>query len=192
MTRRAEAAAQTSENVLRVVGQLWMKYPMHEITLEQVAAGAGITVRTILRKYGSKEGLIDAAIQQDSAGIIAIKEQAQTGQIEQIVSVMMQEYELVGPAVIRTLAIEHDIPQAGVMLKKGRSVHRKWCARVFAPYLNTGDKKELRLRIGLFYAATDVYAWKLLRQDLGYSKKETEQIFIRTLQGIILQIKSKP
>jgi hypothetical protein len=39
--------------------------------------------------------------------------------------------------------------------------------------------------LGAFYAATDVYKWKLLRNDLGYSEEETEKIFIKTVRGII-------
>jgi hypothetical protein len=38
--------------------------------------------------------------------------------------------------------------------------------------------------VGVFYAATDINTWKLLRIDLGYSKEETEKIFYKTLQAI--------
>ena len=97
----------------------------------------------------------------------------------------MKEYEYAGPAVIRTLAVENDLPVAAKILKKGRELHKEWCQRIFAQYLPSSNDKEYKIMLGAFYAATDVYKWKLLRIDLGYSKEETEKIFIKTVRGII-------
>lgn len=185
MTARAESAAQTTKDIIRVIGELWMKYSIHEITLEMIAEKAGVTVRTILRKYGSKEKLFEAAVKNDPAGIIAIKDEAQAGNIKQAVSTLMKEYEFIGLAVIRTLAVENELPLAKKILKKGREVHKKWCARIFADYLPKTTDKQYPVLLGALYAATDVYKWKLLRKDLGYSKEETEDIFIKTIQGLI-------
>ena len=182
---RAKAAEMTSEEIIRVVGELWMKYSIHEITLQMVAQDAGITVMTILRKFGSKEGLFEAAIRTDTAGIQDVRKESQAGNISQAISILMKEYEYAGPAVIRTLAVENDLPVAAKILKKGRELHREWCQRIFAQYLPASNDKEYKIMLGAFYAATDVYKWKLLRIDLGYSKEETEKIFIKTVRGII-------
>lgn len=185
MTTRAESAAQTTKDIIRVIGELWLNYSIHEITLEMISEKAGVTVRTILRKYGSKEKLFEASVRTDAAGIIAIKDEAKAGNIKQAVSVLMKEYEYVGSAVIRTLAVENELPLAAKILKKGREEHTKWCARIFAAHLPKTTDKQYPILLGAFYAATDVYKWKLLRKDLGYSKEQTEEIFIRTIQGII-------
>jgi AcrR family transcriptional regulator len=182
---RAKAAEITSEEIIRVVGQLWMKYSIHEITLQMVAQNSGVTVMTILRKYGSKEGLFEAAIRADAAGIQDVRKDSQAGNISQAISTLMKEYEYAGPAVIRTLAVENDLPVAAKILKKGREVHKEWCQRIFAKYLPVSNDKEYLIMLGAFYAATDVYKWKLLRNDLGYSEEETEKIFIKTVRGII-------
>ena len=182
---RAKAAEMTSEEIIRVVGELWMKYSIHEITLQMVAQDAGITVMTILRKFGSKEGLFEAAIRTDTAGIQDVRKESQAGNISQAISILMKEYEYAGLAVIRTLAVENDLPVAAKILKKGRELHREWCQRIFAQYLPASNDKEYKIMLGAFYAATDVYKWKLLRIDLGFSKEETEKIFIKTVRGII-------
>ena len=181
---RAKAAETTSEEIIRVVGELWMKYSIHEITLHMVAQNAGVTVMTILRKYGSKEGLFEAAIRADTAGIQDVRKESQAGNIIQSISILMKEYEYAGPAVIRTLAVENDLPVAAKILKKGRELHKEWCKRIFAQYLPVSNDKEYKIMLGSFYAATDIYKWKLLRKDLGYSEEETEKIFIKTVQGI--------
>jgi AcrR family transcriptional regulator len=182
---RAKAAEITSEEIIRVVGQLWMKYSIHEITLQMVAQNTGVTVMTILRKFGSKEGLFEAAIRADTAGIQDVRKESQAGNISQAISVLMKEYEYAGPAVIRTLAVENDLSVAAKILKKGRQLHKEWCQLIFAQYLPESNDNEYGIMLGTFYAATDVYKWKLLRIDLGYSKVETEKIFIKTVRGII-------
>lgn len=184
MKSRAESAARTSSDIIRVIGRLWLHLPMQEITLEKVAQEAGVSVRTILRKYGSREGLFEAAMKEDAAGIQSIKDEAETGNIPQAVSVLMKEYELTGMAGIRTLAAEQEFALAGKMLRKGRKMHMQWCARVFAPYLPSSKHRQYRVMLGAYYAATDIYAWKLLRKDLHYTRQETEIIFIRTLEGL--------
>jgi AcrR family transcriptional regulator len=182
---RAKAAETTSEEIIRVVGELWMKYSIHEITLQMVAQNTGVTVMTILRKFGSKEGLFEAAIRTDTVGIQDVRKESQAGNISQAISILMKEYEYAGPAVIRTLAVENDLPVAAKILKKGRELHKEWCQRIFAQYLPESNDKEYEIMLGAFYAATDVYKWKLLRIDLGYSKEETVKIFIKTVRGII-------
>lgn len=185
MTSRAEAAEMTAKDILHAVGALWVEGPVQEITLDRVAEKAGVTVRTILRKYGSKEGLFHAAIAEDAAGISAIKDRAEPGNLKLAVALLMEEYEATGMAIIRTLAIEHELPVASKILKNGRKSHRAWCERVFDPYLPARNHKQYPILLGALYAATDVGKWKLLRKDLGYSKKETEIIFLKTLEGII-------
>jgi len=185
MSVRSKAAEMTSEEIIRVVGELWIKYSIHEITLQMVAQNAGVTVMTILRKFGSKEGLFEAAIKTDTAGIQDVRRESQAGNISQSISILMKEYEYAGLAVIRTLAIENDLPVAAKILKKGRELHMEWCLRIFAQYLPESNDKEYRIMLGALYSATDVYKWKLLRIDLGYSKEETEKIFIKTVRGII-------
>ena len=182
---RAKAAEKNSEEIISVVGELWMKRSIHEITLQMVAQNAGVTVMTILRKFGSREGLFEATIRTDTAGIQDVRKESQAGNISQSISILMKEYEYTGPAVIRTLAVENDLPVAAKILKKGRELHKEWCQRIFAQYLPASNDKEYQIMLGAFYAATDVYKWKLLRNDLGYSEEETEKIFIKTVRGII-------
>lgn len=191
MAVRAEAAAQTESNILRATAQLWLENAIHEITLEKIAAQAGVTERTILRKFGSKEGVFEAAIRQDSdpAGIQSIKDETIAGDIPHIVASLMKEYELTGMAGIRTLALEQELPIAAKIIRKGRRSHRAWCERVFALFLPGKKHKQYDLYIGALYAATDIQKWKLLRQDLGYSAKDTATIFQFSIESLIQTIK---
>ncbi|HEY7850198.1 MAG TPA: helix-turn-helix domain-containing protein, partial [Ktedonobacterales bacterium] len=58
MTSRATAAAETAQRILRATTDLYMERWLEDLTLEEVAARAGVTVQTVLRRFGSKTGLV--------------------------------------------------------------------------------------------------------------------------------------
>lgn len=189
-SRRTEDAGKRGNEILQALTRLWLKHSIHQITLEMIAEEAGVSVRTVLRKYGSKEGLFEEATNRDPAGIKAIKDEAKPGDLELAVDVLMREYEKTGDAGIRTLAVESEFPFAAKILAKGRAYHRHWCATVFGPFLPPEEHPDHSVLLGVYYAATDIYAWKLLRRDLGYSVDETAKIFLITLQSITDKIKA--
>lgn len=182
--KRAAGAARTEQKILKVLGELWLEYSIHEITMEMIAARSGVTVRTILRKFGSKEGLYEAALKHDVTGIRVLKDQTRVGDVDHIAAMLMQEYEWSGMAGIRTLALEGYLDLAAQILRKGREFHTAWCERVFEPFL-PADPVQRRIMIGALYSVTDINKWKLLRKDLGYSAAETEEIFKKIIQGTI-------
>jgi AcrR family transcriptional regulator len=186
MKARSASAAQTEANILKAAGELWLKFPLHEITLERIAEKAETTVRTILRKFGSREGLFISAIGKDVAGIEAIKDAAEVGNLPLAVDLLMKEYEATGEAGVRLLALEDELPSVAQVLQHARKIHTAWCARVFAPYLPSEADPQYRLLLGMYYASTDVNQWKLLRKDLGYSQEETAQILLQRLNAITL------
>ena len=61
MGARAKAAAETGERILDAAEAVFDEHPMDEFTLNEVAE-QGITVQTILRRFGSRQGLIAATL----------------------------------------------------------------------------------------------------------------------------------
>ncbi|MBK7407950.1 MAG: TetR/AcrR family transcriptional regulator [Saprospirales bacterium] len=185
MTTRADLVAQNEQNILDAMVSLWLELPIHEITLDLVAEKAGVTVRTVLRKYGSKEGLIEASIEKDPVDLQRTREEARPGDAPAILRALLAEYEVMGPAIIRTIAVEEQFPAAAKILEKGRLEHRKWCARVFEPYLPDPGAVGYERKLTAFITATEIYLWKLLRKDMGKSFEETLQVFRLLIEGII-------
>src|SRR5215469_13505244 len=58
---QAEIAALTAQRILQAALELYEQAWLDQITLEQVAMRAGVTVQTVLRRFGSKEQLIAEA-----------------------------------------------------------------------------------------------------------------------------------
>lgn len=191
MEARAEAAKKTGDDILLAVAALWREHTVDEISLETVAERAGVSKRTVLRRFGSKEGLIAAAIKADSAGIVNQRNQVPSGNVQAALSILLDHYEQDGKAVLRTLDLEEKFPAAKMIIEAGRQEHRLWCARVFAPYLPLPEQNDFERRLDAFVAATDLYLWKLLRHDLQRSAEETKQTLELILNGLLKPLNEK-
>ena len=184
MEARAKSVAENDRRIMEAVADLWLKLPLLELTLEKVADLSGVSVRTILRKFGSKEGLLKACIENLGGHFTQDRMKVTPGHIPEILDALLEEYEVMGEANIRALTVEHEFPFTQVVLKKARKIHRDWCRMVFAPFLPDEASEHFEIRLAAFIAATEFYLWKLLRKDLGKSLNETRQIFLHTLTSL--------
>ncbi|HEU4455664.1 MAG TPA: TetR/AcrR family transcriptional regulator [Longimicrobium sp.] len=185
MTTRAEAAARTARDILAAAAALWRERPLDEITLAAIAGRAGVSVRTVIRRFGSREGVIAACIEADAAGIVAERDQVAPGDVDGALDVLLAHYERDGDAVLRTLALEETVAEAKAIAEAGRAGHRAWCARVFAPHLPSPADAAHAVRLDAFVAATDLFAWKLLRRDLHRSADETRRVIRTLVEGLL-------
>lgn len=185
MEKRAAGAQNTEKKILKGLFETWLETPLNEITLEKIAERSGVTVRTILRKFGSKEGLFEASLKGDIGSMAERKNRTLAGDLDSIMDTLMEEYEATGRAGIRTLAMEFELTQAAEIIAKGRKVHWTWCERVFAPYMDGLDAQKRHEMLGALYVETDVNCWKLLRMDFSYSAEETRQIMHTKLKGVL-------
>jgi AcrR family transcriptional regulator len=184
MSARAQAAERTAHDILAAAAALWRERAMDEITLAAIAERAGVSVRTVIRRFGSREGVIAACIASDAAGIVSARDQAAAGDVDGALRLLLGHYERDGDAVLRTLALEETVAEARAIAAAGREGHRAWCARVFAPFLPPIADGAYAVRLDAFVAATDLYAWKLLRRDLGRTADEAARVIRTLVEGL--------
>lgn len=185
MSKRAESSAQTALDIFAATAELWHEHAIGDITLEAIAERANVSVRTIIRRYGSKEGLFEACIQNNAVDMESHREKAEPGNVDDVIHCLLTDYEAHGDAMVRTLAVEEQLDIARRVLKAGRIYHREWCQRMFAPFLPEKQTNGYEQELMAFVAATELYLWKLLRRDLNYDLKATQQTFKRLVNGII-------
>ena len=185
MKARAESAAQTARDILDATADLWHRQALDEITLQGIADEAGVSVQTVLRKFDSKEGVFDACIEREAAAIRKERDRTPVGDMDAALDILLNHYERDGDGVVRTLRLEDRLDAAREITRRGRKEHRRWCARVFAPFLPPTDADGHTHRVDAFVAATDIYLWKLLRRDLGRSPEETRAVFRTLLDGLV-------
>lgn len=172
---RAQAAAETHRRIVRAfLGHMQQRW-FDEIRLEDVARDAEVTVQTVIRRFGNKEGLIEAATYQLSDEIQA-RRLHNPSEPRAALKSLVDDYELTGDLAIRILAQEPRHPALSKLLNFGRARHRAWVCEVFAPLIGKLPPPDRDRRVSALVAVTDVYTWKLLRRDLGHSPAETVEI----------------
>ena len=154
------------------------------ITLDRVAADAGVTVQTVIRRFGGKEGLLATAVQILAAQIDADREGTPDDLIR-VVDRLVRDYELRGDAVIRLLALEPRHAALQAFLAYGRGKHREWVERSFAPQLSALTGPERAAAVDALVVVTDVYSWKLLRRDMARSAAATAASLRQMLTAIL-------
>lgn len=138
-----------------------------EVTLDRVAADAEVTVQTVVRRFGSKEGLLTEAAKVLATQINA-RRASPGADVPRLVATVVEDYEQVGDAVIRLLALESRLPMLRTVTDFGRGEHRRWVSEAFAESLVRLDATARRRAIDALIVTTDVYTWKILRRDMGH------------------------
>jgi AcrR family transcriptional regulator len=173
MSARAEAAAATGERILDATVALFFEQPTDQIRLNEVAQMAGVTVQTVIRRFGGKEGLFAAAAEREASRVRDMRFAVSEGNVEEAVGNLVEHYEQYGDGTIRMLAEEERFPAIREVINHGRAIHREWCLYAFGPYL-PDDESVRERRVAQLVAICDVYTWKLLRRDSGLSRDDTE------------------
>jgi len=179
MGARAEAVAETRQRIIEALFDLGRERMFTDISLDDVAAAADVSVQTILRHFKTRAGLVEATMDHAIA-TVTDERQAPVGDVEAAVAVIVAHYEDRGQTALLMLAQESSDPQVADLTRRGRAMHRAWVTDVFAPFAGPRDPL-----IDLLVVATDVYTWKLLRLDRGYSRARTEHLINRMAAALL-------
>lgn len=172
MRARAEAAERVSEQLLDAAHEVLLARSYDELTLQEVADRAGTSLSTLLRRFGSKEGLLATLSRSGRLG--AARRRVADGDVEAAVRAVVDDYERDGDAVLRSMALEDRLPAIAEWVELGRRGQRAWISRVFAEWLPAeASGREARRKRAQLSVALDLYTWKILRRDQGLSKQET-------------------
>jgi AcrR family transcriptional regulator len=168
MGARGEAVEETRRRIIEALVTLAGERPFAEITLDAVAERASVSVKTVLRRFGSRDTLFAEAMEVVTS---EVEDERRTprGDAAAAVRVVVDHYERRGRAALLMLAQEDHDDVARKATDRGKAMHRAWVRDAFSPA--TGEERLLDLLV----VATDVYTWKLLRLDRGLSDAVTEQ-----------------
>jgi AcrR family transcriptional regulator len=184
MGARAEATEATADRILEAALQLFTENSFEDVSLDDVADAAEVTTRTVIRRFESKEQLFVKAIDRAVDVMMAQRAEAPVGDIEGAVKNVIDHYEEWGDNRLRMLAQEERIPVVRDNARGGRQYHREWVARVFSPLLKGLSGAARERRLATLILATDVFTWKLLRRDHGFSRAQTERTIIELIYAL--------
>jgi AcrR family transcriptional regulator len=184
MVARAETTRARAERVLEAALALFAEKPYEDVSLEEVAELSGVTKRTVLRRFGSKDEVFVRAMEQGGRREMARRDEAPVGDVSGAIANLIDHYERWGANRLRLLSQEDRIPVVAENVEIGRRYHWSWVERTFAPLLDGLQGGARRRRIAALVAITDVYTWKLLRRDLTLSRRDTEQVLTELISKL--------
>jgi len=185
MVTRAASAAATGERILDATVAMFWEGPSLQFSLHDIAARAGVTVQTVIRRFGGRDGVIAAAIERETAKVAAARDSARVNSPAEAVRQLVDHYEALGDRVIQMLAEEVRTPALRQVAEPGRRFHREWCERAFEAALAPLAGRTRQRRLAELVAICDVYTWKLLRRDAALSRRQTELALLELLEPLL-------
>jgi AcrR family transcriptional regulator len=180
MGKRAASTQQTRQRIIDVALKLWRERWYDEISLREIASRAGVSLRTVVNHFGAKEAIFAAALESPVEEELMTRLEARPNDVAGAIRLLAQDYENVGDATIRTLALEGRVPALDVTIERGRELQRAWVEDTFSAALSGLRGGARERQVDLLVCATGVYTWKVLRRDRGLSQAQTE-VAIRQL-----------
>lgn len=188
MGARAEAAEQTRLRILDAARELFTAAPFFdEVTLEQIAERAGVALKTVQRRFNSKDELLLACAQGEAEERVVAP-----GDLDAIIEVLCSRYEATMDVNARYLAIEPRVAAVAELFDRARRGHWAWLEQAFEPFLPARRSALRRRRVAELFIATEIYAWHSLRRRLGLSQQLAEQALRETLVALVARWKLQP
>jgi AcrR family transcriptional regulator len=92
-SKRLLDAENTKKEIIKAFGVLWSNYSIKDIKLEMIAKEAGVTTKTILRKFGSKEGLLNESIYYLAQEIESARSFTKEASVDGKLKALLSNYE---------------------------------------------------------------------------------------------------
>lgn len=182
---RAEAVQDTEQHIVDALSALLAERWFDEITLDDIAAAAGTTRQTVIRRFGSKTGVLSAMAAQMDASIQTQRWSAPAQSVTDIVKLLIDDYERTGDVIVRTLGQEARTPEFAAVLERGRKGHRKWIEDMFEAWLDKLDGQSRKDRLAQLLVQTDVWIWHLLRRAQGHSAARTHRLMTQAIERLL-------
>jgi AcrR family transcriptional regulator len=183
---RAVSATANGQSILAAARRLFEELRYDEVSLDDIAAQAGVTERTVVRRFGSKEHLFQAVGAERAASIRRARDEVPAGDVAKAVKLLVATYEDWGDEVLHLLSQERGLAGVTNTVEAGRRYHAAWVERAFSPLLGDLPPAVRHRRIGQLVGVTDIYYWKVLRRDVGLSRADVEAS-LRELIGDIVE-----
>jgi AcrR family transcriptional regulator len=167
--RRAAAAEANTERILQAGLDLFVERPWDQITLAAIAERAGVGLQTVIRRFGTKDGLSRAVNAWIEPQITATRGEPDGGDPVAVAGALARHYERWGDSTDRMLRQEDVSPSLTEAAHAGRAAHREWVERVFAPQLAGLPEASRTDRLARLIGVTGVELWLVLRRQGGLS-----------------------
>jgi AcrR family transcriptional regulator len=181
---RAEAEERTRTALLDAADEAFLSGPWEKASLEAIAGAAGVAKQTLLRHFGSKDGLLEKALLRAFAEVEEQRFGGPTDTIADAVENLLDHYETRGGRAMQSSNLSVEGPLADVG-RRAREFHYDWVDHAFGKWLAAAKPEERgRLRAALI-AVCDVQSWWILSHDLGLPRREVRETLVLTMTRLL-------
>jgi AcrR family transcriptional regulator len=167
--RRAAASEANTERILEAALELFADRPFDHITLASVAERAGVGLQTLIRRVGTKDGLVRAVNAWTFPQAAADRGEPTSSRPAHVAAALARHYERWGVLTERMVRQEDVSPALAEGAAAGREAHLAWIDAAFSTALASrppAARRRLRARLA---AVCGVELWLVLRRDQGLS-----------------------
>ncbi len=181
---RAEAEERTRAALIAAADEAFLSGPWERTSLESIAQSAGVTKQTLLRHFGSKDGLLEQTLRSAMAQVEAQRLSAPTDDIPGAIDNLLDHYEERGGRAMRSTNLDVDGP-LGEVARIARQFHYEWIDHAFGRWLASASSAERARLRGALIALCDVQSWWILAHDLGLSRGEVRATLILGIRRLL-------
>lgn len=187
MTARAAAAERTATRVIDAMLERFGRLPYDQIRLEDVAADAGVTVQTVMRRFATKAGLMRATVERELAHVAELRESQASADLDGILTDLVTHYESYGTLILKVYAEAPMVEGLAPLAAAARDHHLSWCRRTFEQHVDPSvDDLVRERRLAQVTAACDATTWRILRMDAGLDPQQTLLALVEMVSPLLV------
>jgi AcrR family transcriptional regulator len=186
---RAQAQERTRDDLIDAATEEFFKGHWMKASLESLSAKAGVTKQTLLRHFGSKDGLLMQALMRGAAAVRDQRWSAPTDDVAGAVDNVLDHYEAWGERSMSIGAWQSGPTFLALASQAARQFHYEWVEHAFGRWLeNLSEEARTRRRAALIVLC-DVQTWWILSHDLGLPRLEVHAILTDLIERLIAEQK---
>jgi AcrR family transcriptional regulator len=173
---RAKAQERTREALIKAATDEFFEGNWLKSTLDSLSHKAGVTRQTLLRHFGSKDGLLMQSLMRGATQVRDQRWNTPTTDISGAVENVIEHYEEWGERSVRIGAWQRGPTVLALFANAARQIHYDWVEHAFARWLELLDEETRARRQAILIVLCDVQTWWILANDLGLPRREVHAI----------------
>lgn len=173
---RAKAQERTREALIDAATDEFFEGNWLKTSLDSLSHRAGVTRQTLLRHFGSKDGLLMQSLMRGAAQVRDQRWSTPTKDIPGAVNNVLDHYEEWGERSVRLGAWQRGPTVFALFSNAARQIHYDWVEHAFADWLEKFDQETRARRRAALILLCDVQSWWILSNDLGLPREEVHAI----------------
>jgi AcrR family transcriptional regulator len=182
---RAESTERTRKALLDAADEELYGERWREASLESLARRAGVTKQTLLRHFGSKDGLLLQALGRGAVEVFNQRFSPPSADIGGAIDNLLDRYQTWGERSVRVGAWQRGPATLAKLSQLARQVHYDWVEHAFGRWLEPLEENVRERRRAALIALCDVHTWWLLSHDLELSRAEMRATLTDAIERLL-------